>query len=64
MSAVDEATADLLKDADLDMDADLDALLASADDQDDDDLPDDLNDLDFDDEDLMDLEKMLSIAKK
>jgi tensin len=63
VSAVDETTADLLQDADLDMDADLDALLA-ADDEQDADLPDDLNDLDFDDEDLMDLEKMLSTAKK
>jgi len=61
-SAADEA-ADLLKDADLDMDADLDALLAAGDEEDGD-LADDMGDLDFDDDDLEDLENLLSAAKK
>lgn len=62
-SEVDEVAA-LLQDADLDMDADLDALLAAG--GGDVDLPEDMGeDLDlFDDDDLEDLENLLSQAKK
>ena len=62
-SVVDEV-ATLLQDADLDMDADLDALLAT--DGGDVDFSEDMgDDLDlFDDDDLEDLENLLSQAKK